>query len=310
MSSAPHVVLHGGFHKTATSHIQSVLARNSGMLERAGVHYVHHRDTRKRLTVPVQCNAYEKLGMDWDPKIPDAELAEMTGAFFDEVLGTGAERVILSDENMAGHCGHCVKRGVIYRWRRMLIEVFAAQFPVPVREVHLGGAQLRRFLRLGLCRVPALGLGAGLRRRTPDAPAGDRQHAELAQHPEIGRHPLSAGRVTVWKYEDFRRIDRTVLANLCGGAVEVDRLKPPKDTNKRPTASGRAVAELLQLIHRDGAAAGAGSAGGAAGTLSAGGRACGLRSMDGGGARAPDAHLRTRPRRDRGQSRHHRCRRR
>ena len=109
--SRPYIVLHGGFHKTATSHLQSLMARNSKMLERAGVHYVHHRDTRKRLTVPVQCNVYNAIGMDWDPKISDEELAEMTGAFLDELVATGADRIILSDENMAGHCGHCVKRG-------------------------------------------------------------------------------------------------------------------------------------------------------------------------------------------------------
>ena len=92
----PELVLHGGFHKTATSHIQSLLARNSKMLARSSVDYLHHRDTRKRLTVPVQCNVYTNIGMDWDPQISDAELARMTAAFFDEVLATSAGRVILS----------------------------------------------------------------------------------------------------------------------------------------------------------------------------------------------------------------------
>src|SRR6056297_554635 len=102
MTRKPHIVLHGGFHKTATSHVQSMLARNSKMLEREGIRYVHHRDTRKRLTVPVQCNVYNALGMDWDPKISDEELREMTGAFLAELCAESPKRLILSDENMAG----------------------------------------------------------------------------------------------------------------------------------------------------------------------------------------------------------------
>lgn len=251
--SRPALVLHGGFHKTATSHIQSMLARNSKMLERNGVGYLHHRDMRKRLTVPVQCNVYNAIGMDWDPKISDTELAAMTGTFFDELMGLGADRLILSDENMAGHCGHCVKRGVLYRWRRKLIEVFAAQFPYPVTEVYLGVRNYADFFASAYVEY----LRSVQGRWFVDEPVMRRQVLEnMPSWHNILKSIVTffpEARVTVWKYEDFRQLDREILGRLCGPGVDVSKLKEPKDKNKRPTASGRAVAELLQLIHREGA---------------------------------------------------------
>lgn len=253
MTRKPYIVLHGGFHKTATSHVQSMLARNSKMLERAGVHYVHHRDTRKKLTVPVQCNVYNSVGMDWDPKISDEELQEMSHAFLSKLLEMRPKRLILSDENMAGHCGHCVKRGVLYRWRRKLIEVFAQQFPDGVDEVHLGVRNYADFFASAYVEY--------LRSVTGQWFVDERMMRRQVMENMPSWHNIlksvvtffPGARVVVWKYEDFRKIDRKILANLCGPAIDVDQMKEPKDRNKRPTASGRAVHELLQLIHREGA---------------------------------------------------------
>ncbi|MEO1140185.1 MAG: hypothetical protein AAFW87_12085 [Pseudomonadota bacterium] len=253
MSAPPYIVLHGGFHKTATSHIQSMLARNSKQLERAGIKYVHHRDTRKRLTVPVQCNIYNKLGMDWDPKISDAELKEITTGFFDELVADAPKRIILSDENMAGHCGHCVKRGVLYRWRRRLIEAFAKQFPNGVNEVHLGLRNYADFFASAYVEY--------LRSVTGQWFVDERMMRRQVMENMPSWHNILKSVVTlfpgakvfVWRYEDFRAMDRVVLGNLCGPDVDASKMHEPKDRNKRPTASGRAVAELLQLIHKDGA---------------------------------------------------------
>ena len=253
MTARPYIVLHGGFHKTATSHIQSMMARNAKMLDRAGVHYVHHRDTRKRLTVPVQCNVYNALGMDWDPKISDAELRDMTGAFLSGLYEQNPKRLILSDENMAGHCGHCVKRGVLYRWRRRLLEVFSQQFDGSVTEVHLGLRNYADFFASAYVEY--------LRSVTGQWFVDERMMRRRVMENMPSWHNVLKSvvtlfpnaRVHVWRYEDFRHMDRKILANLCGPDVDVSQMQEPKDRNKRPTASGRAVAELLQLIHKDGA---------------------------------------------------------
>ncbi len=253
MTARPYIVLHGGFHKTATSHIQSMLARNSKMLERESISYVHHRDTRKRLTVPVQCNVYNALGMDWDPKTSDEELREMTGAFLAELCAERPKRLILSDENMAGHCGHCVKRGVLYRWRRRLLETFAGQFDGSVNEVHLGLRNYADFFASAYVEY--------LRSVTGQWFVDERMMRRQVLENMPSWHNIlksvitlfPGAKVYVWRYEDFRQMDLRILANLCGPGVDTAKMQEPKDRNKRPTASGRAVAELLQLIHKDGA---------------------------------------------------------
>ncbi|MEL7013509.1 MAG: hypothetical protein AAFO72_09530, partial [Pseudomonadota bacterium] len=253
MTAKPYIVVHGGFHKTATSHVQSTLARNSKMLERAGVHYVNHRDTRKRLTVPVQCHAYLTLDIGWTPKITESELGQMTGVFLDEVTESGATRLIFSDENMAGHCGHCARFGKLYRWGHRMIEIFAAQFPQGVDEVHLGIRNYADFFASAYVEYLRSVTGQWF---------ADEAHMRLmvlTRMPnwhKLLRHVAQSFRgakVYVWCYEDFRALDQQILSNLCGPEVSVSDLAAPKDRNKRPSASGRAVSELLQRIHKDGA---------------------------------------------------------
>lgn len=250
--SAPHVVLHGGFHKTATSHIQSVLSRNAKALARQGVVYVPHRDIRKEVTVPCQLRVYEQLGRDYRTKYTEAELAARTGAFFGGLARKEPRRVILSEENMAGHCGHCVKRGLLYVWREQMIAAFAAQIPWPVREVHLGVRNYADFFASAYVEY-LRSLKSG-----PFTDPREMRRQVLAHMPDwakaLGsvRRAFPDARLIVWPYERFRQIDVAVLQNLCGEGVEAESLTPPGERNKRPTASGRAVHELVQMIHRDG----------------------------------------------------------
>lgn len=251
--SRPTLVLHGGFHKTATSHIQSLLARNTKWLERNRVFYVHHRHMRKQLTVPCQFNAYTKLGMQWDPWISDEDLAQSAGAFFDDILSRDVDRVILSDENLAGHCGHCVKQGKLYHWRDLLFQAMAAQFPYPVSEVYLGVRNYADFFASAY--VEYLRSVSG-RKFVDETQMRKRLLANMpswTKTVDAVHRFFPDAKVTVWRYEDFRQLDTHILSLLCGPGIDVSKLKAPKDKNKRPTASGRAVSELLQLIHHKGA---------------------------------------------------------
>lgn len=251
--SDPHVILHGGFHKTATSHVQSTLGRNSGYLAKRGVAYVHHRDTRKQLTIPCQVNAYEKLGLDWSPRITDAELAAHSKAFFDPLIASGQGRIILSDENMAGHCGHCVKRGVLYRWRRALIKNFAEQIPLPVAEVHIAVRNYADFFASAYVEY--------LRSVTGEwFISEEKMKRQVLENMPSWQNVMKTiqtffpdSRIHVWRHEDFRALEPRLFQNLVGPDVDISKLKPPKDGNKRPTASGRAVAELMRLIYEQGA---------------------------------------------------------
>lgn len=248
MSEPPHVILHGGFHKTATSHIQSKLARNAGHMEKRGVRYVHHRDLRKNFTVPLQANAYDKIGLDWSPKITDGELAALASAFFDPLRQSNTPRIILSDENMAGHCGHCVKRGVLYRWRKKLILGFAEHIPFEVREVHLGLRNYADFFAAAYVEF----LRSVREQWFIDEDQMKRQVLENMPNwhgiLKTVRTAFPNARIVVWRYEDFGALEPTILQGLCGETVDPAKLRNAKEANTRPTASGRAVEELLRLM--------------------------------------------------------------
>lgn len=248
MSAEPYVVLHGGFHKTATSHIQSKLARNAGHLAKRGVRYIHHRDLRKNFTVPLQANAYDQIGLDWSPKISDNELREITARFFAGLDDGTGQRLILSDENMAGHCGHCVKRGVLYRWRKKLILNFSGHIPFEVREVHLGLRNYADFFSAAYVEF----LRSVRQQWFIDEDQMKRQVLENMPNwhgvLKTVRTAFPKARIVIWRYEDFGNLEPGILKGLCGEAVNPAKLRDAKEANKRPTASGRAVAELLRLM--------------------------------------------------------------
>lgn len=253
----PYVILHGGFHKTATSHIQSTLSRNAGYLKRNGVLYVHHRDMRKELTVPCQLNLYEKQGLNFRTKYSDEELAAKTGAFFDGLLKTKAriKRIIFSDENLAGHCGHCVKRGLLYLWRDQLIETIASQFPWTVREVHLGIRNYADFFASAYVEYLRSVTSANFVDETVMRKRVMEHMPNWAKVLRVVQKHFPDAQIFVWRFEDFQKIDMHVFANLSGSTVDVGKFKKPKNKNKRPTASGRAIEELISMIYRDGAEA-------------------------------------------------------
>ncbi|MFC7704843.1 hypothetical protein ACFQXB_11615 [Plastorhodobacter daqingensis] len=250
--SDPHIVLHGGFHKTATSHIQSLLMRNVKHLHRRGVTYVHHRHTRKQLTIPCMSNAYQKVGIGWKPVIDDAELAALADKFFGRVMDAAAPRLILSDENFAGHCGHCIRDGSLYPFRDHLLGALAGVVPIPVREVHLGIRNYADFFSsayiefLRSASANSFLADDVMKRQVLDQGAG--WHSAITSCIEH----FPAARVHVWRYEDFRQIEPVIMANLCGPTVDVGRFKSPGTENKRPSASGRAVQELLQIARVQG----------------------------------------------------------
>lgn len=248
----PYLVLHAGVHKTATSYIQAILQRNAGRLRKRGVCYVHHRDTRKEYTVPVQLNGYEKIGMDFEPKVTDTELAEKATAFFDGIEAQPGSRILLSDENMAGHSGHCIRRGLIYRWRRMLLQGFAEHLPYRVTEIHLAIRNYPDFFASTYVEF--------LR-----SAAGDRLISEAQmKRAVLSNLPSWTGfidevltcfpeaQLTLWRHEDFRALSDTVIGNLCGPGIDPTTLVPPNRERGRPSASHRAVQELLIQIERDG----------------------------------------------------------
>lgn len=248
----PHVVVHGGVHKTATSHLQSILQRNAGRLKKSGVHYVHHRDARKHYTYPCQLNGYEKLGLDFRRKVSDADLARRANAFFETVKARPGARIILSDENMPGHCGQCVRTGDLYQRRDTLIPIFARNIPYPVHEVHLGLRNYADFFASAYVEFLRSATGANV--LAEDA----MKRAILGRLPswlgliEQVRDSFPDARLIVWRHEDFSALSSRIIANLCGPGIDPRALVSPGRTRGRPSASHRAVRELLSEVARIG----------------------------------------------------------
>ena len=249
----PYVVVHGGVHKTATSYVQSILQRNAGRLKKSGVYYIHHRDTRKEYTYPCQLNGYEKLGLDYKRKYSDSELKKQAKAFFKAVKATKGARIILSDENMPGHCGQCVRTGELYQRRETLIPIFAENIPYPVREVYLAIRDYGDFFASAYIEFLRSAQGAHV------FPEIQMKRAVLSNLPswtgfvDLVRTAFPGARLIIWRHEDFGTLSEQIIGKLCGPEIDSRELTPPKRTRGRPSASHRAVQVLQAEIARIGA---------------------------------------------------------
>ena len=251
----PNVVLHGGVHKTATSHIQSILQRNAGRLKKSGVYYVHHRDTRKEYTVPTQLNGYEKLGLNYRTKVSDDDLAKQAKKFFRKIGAGEGERIIISDENMPGHSGHCVRSGLLYNRRETLIPIFSQNIPYPVTEVHIAVRHYADFFASTFIEFLRSAKGENV------IAEAQMKRAVLSNLPswtgfiDLLISCFPDAEMTIWRHEDFRKLSDRVIGNLIGPGFDTSTLVSPKRNRGRPSASHRAVQELLIAIERDGAEA-------------------------------------------------------
>ncbi|MEM1363910.1 MAG: hypothetical protein AAGF94_19805, partial [Pseudomonadota bacterium] len=127
-------VLHGGFHKTATTYLQRLLEDNEEWLGAQSVYVVPHLKLRKHITFPSQLDAYKKLKIKRRTQYSEAELQGFQDAFFKEPLAFKPTRMILSDENLPGLPAHCVTTGKLYEYRRKFFEAFARRMPLPITD--------------------------------------------------------------------------------------------------------------------------------------------------------------------------------
>ncbi|WP_133122506.1 hypothetical protein [Yoonia maricola] len=253
----PYTVLHGGFHKTASTFLQKSLQRNKGRLKKGGVYYVPHRDLRKKFTVPCQQNAYQAIGVKRKTVISDAELQKMTSAFFQPVLRDKPQRLVLSDENLAGHCGNCVKTGQLYRYRGAFMASFAKSTPYPVREIYLSVRNYADFFAAAYVEY-----FRSLQEDSSQITTTQIMRTRLFNHMPgwngvinvVSRHFPDA-QIYVWRFEDFvadETMAPALLQRLIGHTVDVQTFDAPRGNSKRQSASARAMAELELLAVTEG----------------------------------------------------------
>ncbi len=253
----PYTVLHGGFHKTATTFLQKSLQRNKGKLNKASIHYVPHRDLRKSFTVPCQQNAYQSIGIRRKTKISDGELYDLTSTFFEPVTKNPPQRLVLSDENLAGHCGNCVKTGQLYRYRDAFMASFSKSTPYPVREIYLSVRNYADFFAAAYVEY-----FRSLQEDSTNVTTTQVMRTRLFNHMPgwngvlnvVTKH-FPQAHIYVWRFEDFVADDAmapALLQRLVGDAVDVHSFDAPQGESKRQTASARAMAELEMIAQVEG----------------------------------------------------------
>ncbi|MDE0589182.1 hypothetical protein OU789_04515 [Halocynthiibacter sp. C4] len=249
----PYVIVHGGVVKTASSYLQAILQRNAGRLRKQGVHYVHHRTTRKEFTVPCQLNGYEKLGIDRKTKISDKELAKIAKGFFDDVGAKSGERIILSDENLSGHSGQCARGGMLFANRKVFTRVFANNIPFEVREVHLAVRNYADFFASTYIEF----LRSASARFVIDENAMKRKVLSNIESwsalIQVIAKSFPDAKIIAWRHEDMHQLSDQIIQNLVGEGADTSNFATPQRKRIRPSASQKAVEILFNEIERFGA---------------------------------------------------------
>lgn len=253
-----HAVLHGGFHKTATTHLQNLLEANAAWLGSQSVYVVPHLKLRKHITFPAQLDACRQLKIPRRTRFSEQELQGFADAFFAGPLALKPRRMILSDENIPGLPAHCVTDGALYRHRKTYLACFARRLPLPVSDVllavrHYGDFYASAYVEYLRAATPAT-------KGRMIAPEEMRRNV-LSQLPDWAgvladfAQAFAGARIHVWRFEDFAALRPRIVRLFCGEGVDAARLKEPDEARPRPTASGRAVEALVLIAQTEGAAA-------------------------------------------------------
>ncbi|MEL7180555.1 MAG: hypothetical protein AAFN63_12055 [Pseudomonadota bacterium] len=245
----PLTVLHGGFHKTASTFLQKSLQRNRGKLKRSDVHYVPHRELRKNFTVPCQRNAVWEMGLRRPTFVDNDALRKTTTEYFEPLVQDPPQRLILSDENFAGHCGNCVKFGKLYEFRDKFIGTFHRELPFEVHEIYFAVRNYADFFAAAYVEY--------CRSLQADGPAfvpSRRMCTRVFKHMQGWNGVINVvtkyfpqAHIYIWRFEDFVS-DNTMavglLQRLVGDDVDVERFDAPRDRGQRQSASAPAMAQL------------------------------------------------------------------
>jgi len=250
------VVLHGGFHKTATSHLQGVLLRNTNHLAKRGVMYIHHRQVRKNLTLPCQRNANLHAGLSPVPRITDEVLREMTTSLFAPVEHVKPNTLILSDENLYGHCAHVARKGALYHFRKRFVRNFVREVPYDITDVFLSIRNYPEFFSAAYTEYLRSAKGLNAAERFVDI---EDTMARVLDNPpswvkliNFASKWFPKAKVHIWRFEDFRSVSPHVIQLMCGDSIQYEKLRMPKEKEKRPSPSAKAMQEFFRVRHSKG----------------------------------------------------------
>lgn len=230
------IKLYLGAHKTATTHLQGILAANRDQLAEQGV----------TLSTP------QDLRNDWLPTLFKAQKSLLTTGAIPEALATPLQQLrpkdgdwILTEENIIGIPYELSRLGGIYPMAGKRLKTLKALFPDATFEMYFSVRSYDSFYRSMYSEV--------LRNRgfmpfeefyDPERFASNSWNLLLA---EIVRH-IPMEHIVLWKFEDFRTVMPQVLARLSGRDDLEAMIARYAPETTRPSLSQKTVDILNDLV--------------------------------------------------------------
>ncbi len=247
--------LHLGFHKTASTHIQRLLDHNHQRFRKDGIYIVPHKKLRNRYTRVTETYANQQIGMDFGEPMSDAEFAQMTQHFWDSIPHQKFERLVLSEENVAGHVGQCVFPGLLYRFPKHYMQYFAQALPRNPTQIDV---VIRRYdTFFASCYLEYIS-STGAHRYIPVAEMMEKVMINTPSWWDVLQlmaQVFGTARINVWLYEDLRKTMPDLLHSTVG--VPADRLeKPDEEGRSRASPSKEVHDAFLQVVANKGVEAG------------------------------------------------------
>ncbi len=113
------IILHLGAHRTASTHVQGVLGKNTALLAKAGIAAPCQDEVKDALTKPLS-----------------ARIPSVRAGFRQLNIGAGLETVVISDENLLGFLNSIFTHGEFYPDTARRLAKLRAMLPVdPVKIV-------------------------------------------------------------------------------------------------------------------------------------------------------------------------------
>ena len=234
------VVLHLGAHKTASTYLQSRLAKSSNALRQMQVGYVDLKTFRE---VVARAGGLRRCQHRYAMLSQRTLRAELSGLIQRENI-LGAERVVLSDENILGHLCDLSNAGKFYptagprlRVIREALRDWDLEIVVSVRDyvTFLPSVWSHMVLREGYQPFSPQVARAFL--------TGGRGWAEVLQDLQRAAPGVP---LRLWTFEEFAKLEADVLETLVGPVSRsaVD----PLGRHAMPGLSGAAVERIEDLV--------------------------------------------------------------
>lgn len=223
----PRIALHVGAHKTATTHLQRSLSKQSDLLQDRGVRFFGPPYFRKGASLDV------RFGLQGDVSAPQAQ------ATFAQMAGD-ARRVIISEENFIGtmHNRFAQMAFPLYPGASDRIDALAAQIAPEGLDVFLGLRDPADYINSCYCQA----LIGGHKVILEEVKAHNRISA--IDWPDLVariRATKSVRKLIVWRYEDYSALFPAIMEQMVGRGCGIT----PLEIRINSGLSQEAVARIL-----------------------------------------------------------------